>query len=206
MKKSVLMIPALCMMAACSNCAKVEPAKQEAVQPKPTRLEVVTEVAAEEPAPAIVETAVPAVETVTPIVEAATPAARQGNQPREMPSVESIVARVFTFDADGDGKLSFEEFKASEEEALARRRERMGDRYDAAVAEEGLKARFERYDTDADGFLTKEELTAGLAAQREQMRNRPQGQGQGGQGANRQGQGGGNRGGNQGGNRAPRNP
>ena len=214
MKKSVLMIPALCMMVACSNPAKEEPVQQAVAQPQPVQQEVVQQEAinedvAQEPAPAIVETA-------------ARPTRlggqqQQANQQRATPpTVESIVERTFTFDADGDGKLSFAEFKASEAEALARRRERMGDRYDAAVAEEGLKTRFERYDTDKDGFLTKEELTAGLEAQRQQMRQGVQGQRQGGQGVNRpQGQGGNRQGGQGGqggqrgqggGNRAPRNP
>ena len=221
MKKLVLMIPALCMVAACSNCAKVVPAKQEAAQPEPAKQAVVIEEAVEEPAPAIVETVAPApAPAPAPVLAPAPAPAQQGNQQQEMPTIESIVERAFTFDANKDGRLTFDEFKASEEDAAAQRRARMGNNAaannaaprnatanNAAAAEQRIKDRFDRFDTNKDGVLTKEELTAGLEAQRQQMRNRPQGQGQGGGNRQGQGQGQGQGGGNRsGGTRTPRNP
>lgn len=67
--------------------------------------------------------------------------------------------RFAKWDKNGDGKLSFDEFKARAEAFLA---ERQGDgKTEKKMDAERMKKRFEKIDTDHDGFLTKAELAAG---------------------------------------------
>ena len=66
-------------------------------------------------------------------------------------------------DANGDGILSLEEFKAMDEKRMADMKARMGDKFDEEKMRKMPSAdeRFVKLDTDASGSLTKEELMAG---------------------------------------------
>lgn len=72
-------------------------------------------------------------------------------------------ARFKALDADSDGVLSLEEFKAMQAKRLAKMKEKMGDEFDSDCAADmpSPEDRFAALDKDDSGTLTKQELWAG---------------------------------------------
>ena len=158
MKYSLLMIPALCITLTSAAFA------------------------ADEKAPAKPETPAPAPASTNASASATTPRQRQGQQaqrdgqqaPRELPSVDSIVERHFTFAKKDKAKLTLEEYLAARAQEAERAKERQGDSFNSENFNNRLTADFKRYDKGNKGFITKEELKAGIEADRA-SRQRPQG-------------------------------
>jgi hypothetical protein len=66
-------------------------------------------------------------------------------------------ARFKAMDTDGNGAISIEEYKASQEKRVASMKEKMGDKFDAAKVPNPEEA-FKKADANGDGQLSKEEV------------------------------------------------
>jgi len=91
----------------------------------------------------------------------------KGKGPRGKMRMRSA-ERFKQMDADADGKVSLEEFKAFHKKRLEARKEKMGDKWDEEKAAKMPSAEdiFKKMDADEDGQLTQEELQK---AHRERM-------------------------------------
>lgn len=79
------------------------------------------------------------------------------------------------FDTNGDGAVSKEEFVKHHEEMMARRKEKMGDKFDAERAAKmpDPAAIFAKMDADGNGSLSKEELAARGPQQKRERPGKP---------------------------------
>lgn len=80
--------------------------------------------------------------------------------------------RFAKLDANSDGSISLDEFKAGMEKRLAKMKEKMGDKFDAEKAPNAEKA-FARIDTDQSGSISREELAAGRDNAKKQAEQSP---------------------------------
>ncbi len=72
------------------------------------------------------------------------------------------VDRFALMDVNGDGIVSFEEFKAAQEKRMEAIKEKLGDKFDPARFEKKVEEMFSRFDKDNSGGLAREEFVAML--------------------------------------------
>ena len=86
-------------------------------------------------------------------------------------------ARFKTMDKDGNGTISLAEFKAMQAQRIAKRKKRMGDKWDPerAAKRPSAKEIFAKIDTDKSKSLTPEELKAAHKRMRGQQKKGPKG-------------------------------
>jgi len=82
----------------------------------------------------------------------------EGRGPREKP----VVDRFAQIDANGDGVISLDEFKAAHAKRMEGMKEKMGDKFDPARLEKKAEEMFTRMDKDNSGGITREEFAAAL--------------------------------------------
>ncbi len=78
------------------------------------------------------------------------------------PKPDWAAKRLAAVDTDGNGLVSLDEFKAMQAKREEERKQKLGDKYDAARAakQPSAEERFKKLDKDGSGDLTKEEFLA----------------------------------------------